>query len=204
MEDYSEGYSEGVGSGCNDYDERCERCNALFTTPSAENGMQDYDGDRCDTCAKPHHTERLQTYHELRGEWRLCLDCLLSRSRDPTSSVPGDFRRIPKTFWEQLYSRFPQRAAEEVEPTGRLSRASIEEVVKLRQALDSHLDHMVKYLELDSQGRVPEQFRKSILETAKHTMAWKCQQLTHEDLNLKIDKLSTFMSKGLAQHGLIK
>merc|ERR1712008_470644 len=85
-----------------DYDLVCTRCGNLFLQPSSGHT---YDGDRCDTCASPHHPECLRTHHDLRGEWSLCKDCIETRIQDGVSIV-GDFRRLPKSFWQRLHGKF--------------------------------------------------------------------------------------------------
>ena len=76
-------------------------------------------------------------------------------------------------------------------------------MVELRKTLENHLDHMIKYLELDTDGRQPEEFRSSVLQQVRDTMAWKDQPLSGKQLDEKIRELSKFMVDALRVNALV-
>ena len=178
--------------------------------PSADG---DYDYDMCDTCDVVLHTQCLTSYTNLRGECSLCLSCLHTfRNAGGVKLVTCDFHSLPVSLWEELHGKFCTDSRKSGNgdgarvrvPTGvkedDASRLSIEEVVSLRRTLDCHLEHMVKYLELDQEGCFPEEFRSDVLGEVKTTMSWKQNPLTVEQLTDKIAELSEFMQRSLKQY----
>ena len=102
----------------------------------------------------------------------------------------------------QLFPRKPSQEAGNAGPEER--RATVAQIVQRRQTLDSHLDHMVKFLELDRKHLLPDQFRAGFLEEVRTTMDWKQQSLTAEKLECKIEELSAFMEQSLKKCGLMQ
>ena len=171
----------------------------------------DYECDMCDTCEAVLHTNCLKQVSNFRGEYSLCSLCLQKfQEAGGIKSVPCDIRSLPNVAWKKLHSMF--RGADVGEGNGDVDtkegavedRARIEEVVGLRRTLDCHLEHMVKYLELDQNGLQPEEFRSAVLSTVKATVAWQSQPLSAKELSDKIKDLSGLMQQTLKQYGLIK
>ena len=170
----------------------CDRCGL----PLDETGIDgEYDGDRCDTCDRYIHGRCLTEFSNMRGDCRLCQACIMNFERTPgILSVRCDCRSLPPCSWERIYGRFPQpdlgtlkqtsgqpnvdRSSQAAGPDLAERGAEIAKVVELRKKLENHLDHMIRYLELDSSGQHPGEFRSSILERVRDTMPWKEQART--------------------------
>lgn len=197
----------------------CNSCGQPLDAPGSDG---EYDGDRCDTCDQYLHGRCLTQFSNIRGEWHLCRACVLDIDSKPgIHSIRCDFRSLPSSGWTRIYNQFLQTDLDEPTRTDdpdqlgdsgghqckdtleEQRRSDLEKVVKLRKTLDNHLDHMIKYLELDRGGRQPEEFRSSVLQLVRDTMAWKDQPLSGNQLDEKICELSTFMVDSLRAHALI-
>jgi len=84
--------------------------------------------------------------------------------------------------------------------SGKRSGDAVKEALKAKAnreqlllLLESRLDYMVKYLELDPRRELPAQVRDGIMHKVKETITWKEQSLTREALDGKIAELDTFM-----------
>ena len=74
------------------------------------------------------------------------------------------------------------------------SRGEIKEIGKVRQALDSILDYMVKYIEWPHQQSLPQPLRGQILERVKEVIM----------LNRQIADRDRFMAKTFKQYGRLQ
>ena len=81
-------------------------CGIPFDLPPNE-----YDGDRCDECARPFHSFCMHTFLDLSGEWLLCSACRANKAQKP-NSVQGDFRRLPQSAWNNFYALFRSTSTE--------------------------------------------------------------------------------------------
>merc|ERR1711879_388582 len=68
-----------------------------------------------------------------------------------------------------------------------------QEVVALRKTLDSTLDKMMRFLEMDFDPALPELTRHKVLTAVKSTAAWQSQYLSPDMLQAKIEELDAFM-----------
>jgi hypothetical protein len=194
-------------SGSSDYDHHCESCGKLFLRPP-----EDYNGDRCDLCASPHHTECLHNIIDLHGEWFLCSDCLRDRTQ-ASNCLRGDFRQTPKMFWQRLYSAFPSRnrndasrsleectchdgatdkTAEQVDDE---MQKHDEELIVATGALQSRLDFMIQFLEGGhvKSSNPSENQRKFILDKVRETLTWRSQGQSSQAVQNKIQEIDDLM-----------
>ena len=81
------------------------------------------------------------------------------------------------------------------------SRVEIKEIGKVRQALDSILDYMVKYIEWPHQQSLPQPLRNQILERAKDVIIKNSHPLTSQAVNRKIERLGQIIPNILEQYG---
>jgi len=174
-----------------DYDEFCSGCGKPFRLPTLE---ADYDGDRCDLCGAPFHTECLQTHHDLKGEWQLCGSCIADRRRD-ACPISGDFRRLSACYWTHLYSKFDAVAVARhstdvyiVPPSPTLASF---------QSLDAALDHMLMFLEGQhaKSSNVPEDVRSTVLGCIKSAMAWKQTARSKQDIEKYVTMINGVMGE---------
>jgi len=94
--------------------EVCARCCMLFGEVT-ENGS--WDGDACEWCCSPHHTECLVQICNLKGSWDVCATCASDSER---VGIRCDLRRLPEAAWDSIYARFVPDASESgLEPISR-------------------------------------------------------------------------------------
>ena len=77
-------------------------------------------------------------------------------------------------------------------------------VESLRRMLESRLDHMIKFLELDTSGRLPEPFRAEVLQAVREAMGWQSEPRSASALQQKIEDMDNFMTQALKQHGMMQ
>ena len=176
-----------------EYDKQCVACGIDFMQPSSS---QDYDGDRCDICAAPHHPECMLVHVDLSGEWSLCASCLALRLKG--HGLACDFRAAPTSFWNLLYNKFKHINSSETraDSDAGLARSDVEDLVRQRKTLDTHLEYMVRYLEM-TQGTstVPDVVRNDILKVIQEACAWKKSPRSAEDVSAKITELGSFITE---------
>ena len=141
----------------------------------------------------------MKCLHALRGEWSLCLRCFDERMR-AAGPVIGDFRSAPRNYWVQLYNTFPNqpeqfKSAPDTAPGQ--SRGEVVEMIKQRGVLESRLDYMAKYLEMDRSGITPQCIRDEILERIKSAMRFLKGKFTSQDIDQRIHDLDQFMEEAV-------
>lgn len=88
-------------------DEEDDMCTACFLPFGEVAADGSWDGDACEVCCKPHHTQCLIELSCLTGHWEVCSSCAEKKRSD----IAGDFRSLATDAWKAIDAPFLTQSA---------------------------------------------------------------------------------------------